>query len=240
MDYAYLPMFYQPAPKDSTYPSKCLNHHKAMDIISGDMDKFTEDEIPKWISAVQKHFGDNPIMQQNSEDKKRAKAFSIGSNLDFMKEMIFPRLETSDQATSLLVCKSWGKVITEEMWKPDIPWKYLRKLLVKGTKKKVKIYRMVEGSSSKVLVQYKCACQIWYNLVRHNVSPWWLTSPAPKNLEETFLMDFTTAKRKGEGESDRLFFQTTFSCPRRMPIDHLRTMEEVTFRELLNDIDYDH
>lgn len=50
------------------------------------------------------------------------------------------------------------------------------------------------------------------------------------NLEETFLIDFITAKKKGD----------FFSHPKIAFIDHLITMEEVTFRTLLDDIGYNH
>ena len=74
-----------------------------------------------------------------------------------------------------------------------------------------------------------------------NVFPCWLlpNNLASGNLEDTFLIDFTTARKKGEGIYERLFFPTTFSHPKRAFI-HLRTMEEVTFRILLDDISYNH
>ena len=41
-------------------------------------------------------------------------------NLDRMQEWIFPKLEKDDQVTSLLVSKSWGKTIMEEIWQPNM------------------------------------------------------------------------------------------------------------------------
>ena len=47
----------------------------------------------------------------------KSKAFQIGLDLDLMQAWIFSKLDTNDQVTSLLVCKSWGKAIME----PDMP-----------------------------------------------------------------------------------------------------------------------
>ena len=96
-----------------------------------------------------------------------------------------------------MVCKSWGKIITEEMWKPNIPWKYLRKLFVKGTTKSIKVYGMVDGPSSRGIVQYKCACQIWHDLTIYDVDRYWLLHIGSRP-KQTFLMDFRMVRNKGE------------------------------------------
>ena len=45
------------------------------------------------------------------------------------------------------------------------------------------------------------------------------------------------ARKRGEGIHESLF---KFSHPREIYVDHLRTMEEATFRILLDDIGYNH
>ena len=77
-------MFHQHGPKNMPYPSKCPNHHKVLNVISRDKDEFFRNESTKWISSIQKYFGDNPVMQQDSENKRESKAFQIGSNLDLI------------------------------------------------------------------------------------------------------------------------------------------------------------
>ena len=100
----------------------------------------------------------------------------------------------------------------------------------------------MDGSSSRDVVQHKCACQIWYDLMTYDVSPCWLSpnNPTSSHLKETFVIDLTMARKRGEGIHERLFFSTKFTHPKEMLIDHLRTVEEVTFRILLNDIGYNH
>lgn len=101
----------------------------------------------------------------------------------------------------------------------------------------------MDGSSSRDVVQYKCACQIWYDLMTYDVGPCWLSpnNPTSSHLEESFLMDFTMARKKREGIiHKKLFFSTKFSHPKKRFINHLRTMEEVTFRILLDYIGYNH
>ena len=53
-------------------------------------------------------------------------------------------------------------------------------------------------------------------------------------------MDFTMVRNKGEGIHELLFFKTKFSHPREKYVDHLRTMEEVTFIILFDDIGYNY
>lgn len=83
-------MFRQNAPKDMSCPSKCSNHHKVLSFISEDKNEFTKHESTKWTSSIKKYFGDNPIMQQNLENRREPKAFKIGFNLDLVRELIFP------------------------------------------------------------------------------------------------------------------------------------------------------
>ena len=59
------------------------------------------------------------------------------------------------------------------------PWRYLRKLFVKGTTKSIKFYRMVNGSSSRDMIQYKYVCQIWHDLTTYDVDPYWLLQNTP-------------------------------------------------------------
>ena len=65
-------------------------------------------------------------------------------------------------------------------------------------------------------------------------------NPIGARPKQTFLMDFTMARRKGEGIQDMLFFSTKFSHPKERYVDHLRIMKEATFKILLNNIGYDH
>ena len=48
------------------------------------------------------------------------------------------------------------------------------------------------------------------------------------------------ARKKGEGIHEMLFFSTKFNHPKKRFIDYFRTVEEVTFRILRDDIGYTH
>ena len=53
------------------------NHHKTLNIISGDKDEFVKNESTKWISFIQIYFENNPVMQQDLENTRGSKAFQI-------------------------------------------------------------------------------------------------------------------------------------------------------------------
>ena len=73
-----------------------------------------------------------------------------------------------------------------------MPWRYLRRLFVKGNTKSIRVFRMVDGSSSRDLVQYKCACQIWRNLMIHDADSHWILQNYSIGLrpKRTLPMDF--------------------------------------------------
>ena len=82
---------------------------------------------------------------------------------------------------------------------------------------------MMNGSSSRDVVQYKCACPLWYDLMTYDVDAYRLSpnNPTSSHLKETYLMDFIMARKKGEGIHEILFFSTKFSHPKERLIDHL-------------------
>ena len=58
-----------------TYPSKSQNHHKALNVISGDKYEFIKNESTTWNSSIPNFFGDNPVMQQDMEHKGDIRSF---------------------------------------------------------------------------------------------------------------------------------------------------------------------
>ena len=105
-----------------------------------DKNKFIREESIKWNTMIDKCFGKLPKIQKDPEYINKSKAFQIGSNFDLLQAWIFPKHDIDDHVTSLLVCKSWGKAVMEEIWQPaDMSWRYLKRLFIKGNAKFIMI-----------------------------------------------------------------------------------------------------
>ena len=52
MDFTRLSMFRPISPTYKPYPSKCINHHKALDIMPGDKNEFIKEESFRWNDTI--------------------------------------------------------------------------------------------------------------------------------------------------------------------------------------------
>lgn len=122
-------------------------------------------------------FGDNPIMEPEDPSLAESNVTKVGVSIDILATYIWPKLLATSQDKLLLVCKKWGKEVTNAFNFPrpqTLNWVYAKRLVLTCTQTSVKVVRIEphQDEAEGRTIHSKCLCQVWGLWASGGFFPW--------------------------------------------------------------------